>query len=149
MQALVEPGAPLRPDQLARYGRHLILPGVGQIGQRRLAAARVLVVGAGGLGSPALLYLAAAGVGTIGVLDGDLVEESNLQRQVVHGQSDIGRPKVESAAARLAEVNPHATVITHHVQLDSSNALDLLAGYHLVLDGTDNFPTRYLVSDAC
>jgi molybdopterin/thiamine biosynthesis adenylyltransferase/rhodanese-related sulfurtransferase len=146
---LVEPGPPLPSDQLARYARHLILPGVGEAGQRRLANARVLVVGAGGLGSPALLYLAAAGVGTIGVVDADVVDASNLQRQVIHGQADVGRPKVDSAADRIAAANPHAVVRRHAVHLDASNALDVLSGYDLVLDGTDNFPTRYLVNDAC
>jgi adenylyltransferase/sulfurtransferase len=146
---LVEPGPPLDRAQVARYARHLLLPDVGELGQRRLCAARVLVVGAGGLGSPALLYLAAAGVGTIGVCDPDVVEASNLQRQVVHGVSDVGRPKVESAAASLAEVNPLVRVVQHRERLDSSNALELLAGYDLVLDGTDNFATRYLVNDAC
>jgi adenylyltransferase/sulfurtransferase len=149
MRPLVDPGPPLPPDQLARYGRHLTLPGVGEDGQRRLANARVLVVGAGGLGSPALLYLAAAGVGTLGVLDGDRVEASNLQRQVIHGQSDLGRPKVDSAADRIAQVNPHVRVRRHPVHLGAGNAMELLADYDLVLDGTDNFPTRYLVSDAC
>jgi sulfur-carrier protein adenylyltransferase/sulfurtransferase len=149
MDPLVEPGPPLPADQLARYARHLILPGVGEQGQRRLANAKVLVVGAGGLGSPALLYLAAAGVGTIGVVDADVVDASNLQRQVIHGQPDVGRPKVDSAADRIAEVNPHVTVRRHAVHLDASNALEILRGYDLVLDGTDNFPTRYLVNDAC
>jgi adenylyltransferase/sulfurtransferase len=149
MDPLVEPGADLSVAELTRYGRHLMLPGVGLAGQRRLATARVLVVGAGGLGSPALLYLAAAGVGTIGVLDADVVDASNLQRQVIHGQGDLGRPKVDSAADRIAEINPHVRVITHRVHLDSSNATRILRGYDLVLDGTDNFPTRYLVSDAC
>lgn len=146
---LVEPGPPLPVDQVRRYSRHLIIPDVGMAGQRRLAAARVLVVGAGGLGSPALMYLAAAGVGTIGVLDDDVVDESNLQRQVVHGQSDLGRPKVDSARDTVAEINPHVTVVPHRERLDASNALEVFAGYDLVLDGTDNFATRYLVSDAC
>jgi adenylyltransferase/sulfurtransferase len=146
---LVEPGPQLSVEQIRRYSRHLILPDVGMTGQRRLANARVLVVGAGGLGSPALLYLAAAGVGTLGIVDADVVDETNLQRQVIHGQSDVGRPKVDSAADRIAEVNPQVTVQRHRVLLDSSNALDLFAGYDLVLDGTDNFPTRYLVNDAC
>ncbi len=146
---LVEPAAQLSVAEMQRYSRHLILPDVGVLGQRRLKNARVLVVGAGGLGSPALLYLAAAGVGTIGVVDADVVDASNLQRQVVHGQDDIGRPKVDSAADRVAQVNPHVTVVRHRVQLDSGNALDILRGYDLVLDGTDNFPTRYLVNDAC
>ena len=149
MEPLVAPGPPLPPDQLARYSRHLILPGVGTDGQRRLANARVLVVGAGGLGSPALMYLAAAGVGTIGVVDADDVDASNLQRQVVHGQADLGRPKTDSAADRIAQLNPHVAVRRHRVHLDSSNALEILRGYDLVLDGTDNFPTRYLVGDAC
>jgi adenylyltransferase/sulfurtransferase len=146
---LVEPGPPLSVDQIRRYSRHLILPDVGMTGQRRLTNARVLVIGAGGLGSPALMYLAAAGVGTLGIVDADVVDETNLQRQVIHGQSDLGRPKVDSAADRVREVNPHVTVHTHPVRLDSSNALDLLGRYDLVLDGTDNFPTRYLVNDAC
>jgi sulfur-carrier protein adenylyltransferase/sulfurtransferase len=146
---LVPPGPPLPADQVRRYSRHLILPEVGTAGQRRLAAARVLVVGAGGLGSPALMYLAAAGVGTIGVLDDDVVDESNLQRQVVHGQSDLGRPKVDSARDAVAEINPHVRVLPHRERLDASNALELFADYDLVLDGTDNFATRYLVSDAC
>ncbi|WP_426562190.1 molybdopterin-synthase adenylyltransferase MoeB [Angustibacter sp. McL0619] len=146
---LVEPGPPLDRDQVARYARHLLIPDVGELGQRRLANARVAVVGAGGLGSPALLYLAAAGVGVIGVIDPDVVEASNLQRQVVHGVSDVGRLKVDSARATLAEVNPLVEVVTHPVRLDSSNALDVLAGYDLVVDGTDNFATRYLVNDAC
>jgi sulfur-carrier protein adenylyltransferase/sulfurtransferase len=149
MAPLVEPGPELSADAVARYSRHLILPDLGMTGQRRLAAARVLVVGAGGLGSPALLYLAAAGVGTIGIVDADVVDTSNLQRQVIHGVSDVGRLKVDSAADRIAELNPDARVVRHGVQLDSSNALDLLRGYDLVLDGTDNFPTRYLVGDAC
>lgn len=146
---LVDPGPPLSVDQIRRYSRHLILPDVGMAGQRRLANARVLVVGAGGLGSPALMYLAAAGVGTLGIVDADVVDETNLQRQVIHGQSDLGRPKVDSAAERVREVNPHVTVHTHPVHLDSGNALGILGGYDLVLDGTDNFPTRYLVNDAC
>ena len=146
---LVEPGPPLTRAQIARYARHLLIPDVGELGQRRLTAARVLVLGAGGLGSPALLYLAAAGVGTIGVCDPDVVEVSNLQRQVVHGVSDVGRPKVESAAATLAEVNPLVQVVQHRVRLDAGNALELMAGYDLVVDGTDNFATRYLVNDAC
>ncbi|MBI4944248.1 MAG: molybdopterin-synthase adenylyltransferase MoeB, partial [Actinobacteria bacterium] len=149
MPPLVEPAEPLSAAEMQRYSRHLILPDVGVTGQRRLKKARVLVVGAGGLGSPALLYLAAAGVGTIGVVDADVVDASNLQRQVVHGESDVGRPKVDSAADRVAEVNPHVTVVKHPVHLDSTNALDILRGYDLVLDGTDNFPTRYLVNDAC
>ena len=146
---LVEPAPALSREEVARYARHLLIPEVGLLGQRRLKAARVLVVGAGGLGSPALLYLAAAGVGTIGVVDDDVVETSNLQRQVVHGVGDVGRAKTASAADTLAEVNPLVTVVRHDLRLDSGNALELIGGYDLVLDGTDNFATRYLVNDAC
>ncbi len=146
---LVEPGPPLDHRRIARYARHLLIPDIGELGQRRLANARVCVVGAGGLGSPALLYLAAAGVGTLGVVDPDVVEASNLQRQVLHGDHDVGRPKVDSARDRLAQTNPLVRVRTHRVRLTSANALDLLAGYDLVVDGTDNFATRYLVNDAC
>ncbi|MGL5856868.1 MAG: molybdopterin-synthase adenylyltransferase MoeB [Angustibacter sp.] len=146
---VVEPGPPLTRDQATRYARHLLIPDVGELGQRRLAAARVCVLGAGGLGSPALLYLAAAGVGTIGVIDPDVVEASNLQRQVVHGQDDLGRLKVDSVRDRLAQVNPLVDVVTHPVRLDSGNARQLLAGYDVVVDGTDTFATRYLVNDAC
>lgn len=149
MRPLVDPVAELDAEALARYSRHVILPQVGVEGQRRLASARVAVVGAGGLGSPTLLYLAAAGVGTIGIIDDDVVDASNLQRQVIHGQSDLGRPKVDSAADALAEVNPSVRVVRHPVRLDADSALDVLGGYHLVLDGADNFPTRYLVADAC
>jgi molybdopterin/thiamine biosynthesis adenylyltransferase len=149
VEPLVEPGPPLPADQLARYGRHLVLPGVGEEGQRRLANARVLVVGAGGLGSPVLLYLAAAGVGTIGVVDADVVEASNLQRQVIHGEPDVGRLKVDSAADRIGEANPWTEVLRHAVRLDPSNAREILGGYDLVLDCTDNYPARYLVSDTC
>ncbi|MFC8922349.1 ThiF family adenylyltransferase [Cellulosimicrobium sp. NPDC057127] len=145
---LVAPGRELTTEELERYARHLSLPGVGPDGQRRLAAARVLVVGAGGLGSPALLYLAAAGVGTIGIVDDDAVDTSNLQRQVIHGDADVGRRKVDSARDTIADVNPHVRVVAHPVRLDASNALDVLRGYDVVLDGADNFPTRYLVSDA-
>ncbi|QDW62660.1 molybdopterin-synthase adenylyltransferase MoeB [Oerskovia sp. KBS0722] len=146
---LVAPSTePLSPQELARYSRHLALPGIGVEGQQRLRAARVLVVGAGGLGSPALLYLAAAGVGTIGIVDDDRVEVSNLQRQVIHGGSDVGRPKVESARDAVAEVNPHVSVRLHEHRLDASNVLTVLDGYDVVLDGTDNFATRYLVGDA-
>ncbi len=146
---LVEPAAALAPAEVARYARHLLVPGVGPTGQRRLTNARVLVVGAGGLGSAVLPYLAAAGVGTLGIVDDDVVDVSNLQRQVVHGQSDVGRAKVDSARDHLTEVNPLVRVITHPVRLTADNALELLAGYDLVVDGADNFPTRYLVSDAC
>jgi adenylyltransferase/sulfurtransferase len=146
---LVEPAAELSVDEVKRYSRHLIIPEVGMTGQKRLKNARVLVVGAGGLGSPALLYLAAAGVGTLGVIDFDVVEESNLQRQIIHGQSDIGRSKAESAAASVAEVNPFVTVVLHQEHLDSDNAMEIFAPYDLIVDGTDNFATRYLVNDAC
>jgi molybdopterin/thiamine biosynthesis adenylyltransferase/rhodanese-related sulfurtransferase len=146
---LVTPAADLSVDEVRRYSRHLIIPDVGMTGQKRLKNARVLCVGAGGLGSPALLYLAAAGVGTLGVIDFDVVDESNLQRQIIHGQSDIGRPKAESARDSIKEINPHVDVIVHETQLDSDNALEIFAGYDLIVDGTDNFATRYLVNDAC
>ena len=146
---LVEPSGALSADEVERYARHVLIPDVGMEGQRRLKNARVLVVGAGGLGSPALIYLAAAGVGTIGVADADVVEISNLQRQVVHGVADVGRLKSESAAETLASVNPLVRVVRHDVRLDSTNALQIIAGYDLILDGTDNFPTRYLLNDAC
>jgi molybdopterin/thiamine biosynthesis adenylyltransferase/rhodanese-related sulfurtransferase len=139
----------LSPDELQRYHRHLILPTVGEEGQRRLKAARVLLVGAGGLGSPAALYLAAAGVGHLGIVDADQVELSNLQRQVLHGTSDVGRAKVSSARERLRDLNPHVSVATYHTRLTSANALELLRDYDVVVDGSDNFPTRYLISDAC
>ncbi|QGN32185.1 adenylyltransferase/sulfurtransferase MoeZ [Microlunatus sp. Gsoil 973] len=145
---LVEPAEELTQKEVERYSRHLIIPDVGMIGQKRLKNARVLVIGAGGLGSPALLYLAAAGVGTLGVVDFDTVDESNLQRQVIHGQSDIGKPKNQSAKESIAEVNPLVNVITHDVRLDNDNVLDIFKGYDLILDGTDNFATRYLVNDA-
>ncbi|MEO8556470.1 MAG: molybdopterin-synthase adenylyltransferase MoeB [Actinomycetota bacterium] len=146
---LVGPSAPLSKQEVERYARHVLIPEVGMEGQRRLKNARVLVVGAGGLGSPALVYLAAAGVGTIGVVDDDVVEVSNLQRQVVHGVADVGRLKSESAAETLASVNPMVHVIRHDVRINSTNALEIIADYDLVLDGTDNFPTRYLLNDAC
>ena len=149
MKPLVEPGAELNPAEVLRYSRHVLLPGLGSEGQRRLKNARVLVVGAGGLGSPVLMYLAAAGVGTLGVLDDDVVEVSNLQRQVIHSESDLGRPKVDSAADTLAGVNPHVRVVRHQVRIEPDTALDLIGGYDLVVDGTDTFATRYLVSDAC
>jgi sulfur-carrier protein adenylyltransferase/sulfurtransferase len=140
---------PLNSEELLRYSRHLILPEVGLLGQRRLKAASVLVVGAGGLGSPLALYLAAAGVGRIGLVDFDRVEESNLQRQVLYGTGALGQEKLAAARARLADLNPHVRVETHGVRLDSGNALELLRPYQVVVDGTDNFPTRYLVNDAC
>ena len=139
----------LSPDELQRYHRHLILPDVGEEGQQRLKDARVLLVGAGGLGSPAALYLAAAGVGHLGIVDADAVELSNLQRQVLHGTGDVGRAKVDSARGRLRDLNPHVQLSTHHVRLTSANALELLRGYDVILDGSDNFQTRYLVNDAC
>jgi adenylyltransferase/sulfurtransferase len=145
---LVEPAAELTKEEVARYSRHLIIPDVGVDGQKRLKNAKVLVVGAGGLGSPALLYLAAAGVGTLGVVDFDIVDESNLQRQVIHGQSDVGRPKAESARDSVAEINPFVKVVLHQTHLNSENALDIFRDYDLILDGTDNFATRYLVNDA-
>ncbi|OYN98885.1 adenylyltransferase/sulfurtransferase [Propionibacteriaceae bacterium ES.041] len=146
---LVEPAESLTAEEMRRYARHLTLPEVGVGGQRRLKNARVLVIGAGGLGSPTLLYLAAAGVGTIGVVDFDVVEESNLQRQVLHGVADLGRPKVDSAADAVARLNPLVRLIKHLVRIDTDNALELIGGYDLVIDGTDNFATRYLVNDAC
>ncbi|WP_432524522.1 molybdopterin-synthase adenylyltransferase MoeB [Kineococcus sp. SYSU DK006] len=149
MKPLVAPGPQLTEQQRRRYSRHLLLPEIGEEGQRRLLAARVLVVGAGGLGSPALLYLAAAGIGTIGVVDDDVVEESNLQRQVLHGSADVGRPKVDSAADAVARLDPAIRVVRHRERLSAENALDLVAGYDLVLDGSDTFTTRYLVNDAC
>lgn len=145
---LVDPAADLSPDEVERYSRHLIIPEIGAIGQRRLKNAKVLVIGAGGLGSPALLYLAAAGVGTLGIVDDDDVDLSNLQRQIIHGVADVGRPKIESARDAIAALNPLVDVQLHNVRLDASNALELFAGYDLILDGADNFATRYLVNDA-
>ncbi|ORV72524.1 molybdopterin biosynthesis-like protein MoeZ [Mycolicibacter hiberniae] len=145
---LVEPAGELTRDEVARYSRHLIIPDVGVMGQKRLKNARVLVIGAGGLGAPTLLYLAAAGVGTLGIVDFDVVEESNLQRQVIHGVSDVGRAKAESARDSIAEINPLVQVRLHQVRLEASNAVDLFSQYDLILDGTDNFATRYLVNDA-
>src|SRR5688500_9463573 len=139
----------LSSDEILRYSRHLILPEVALEGQQRLKASRVLLIGAGGLGSPLALYLAAAGVGRIGIVDFDVVDDSNLQRQVLHGTSYVGRPKLESARARLEDVNPHITIETHETRLTSENALDLFRDYDVIADGTDNFPTRYLVNDAC
>ena len=145
---LVEPAAELTRDEVARYSRHLIIPDLGVDGQKRLKNARVLVIGAGGLGAPTLLYLAAAGVGTIGIADFDVVDESNLQRQIIHGVSDIGRSKAQSARDSIAEVNPLVNVRLHEVRLEPDNAVDLFKQYDLILDGTDNFATRYLVNDA-
>ena len=140
---------PLSHEELLRYSRHLTLPDVGLDGQAKLGDARVLLIGAGGLGSPAALYLAAAGVGTLGLVDFDLVDRSNLQRQIIHGTSAIGTPKIESARARLRDVNPHVQVETFGERLTSGNALQILRGFDIVVDGSDNFPTRYLVNDAC
>ncbi|MEV4631230.1 adenylyltransferase/sulfurtransferase MoeZ [Micromonospora sp. NPDC049523] len=145
---LVEPAAELTVDEIRRYSRHLIIPDVGVEGQKRLKNARVLCVGAGGLGSPALMYLAAAGVGTLGIVDFDTVDESNLQRQIIHGQSDIGRPKAESAAATVREINPLVNVVIHNTALDRDNVRELFSQYDLIVDGTDNFATRYMVNDA-
>src|SRR5919112_1258458 len=139
----------LSADELQRYARHLSLPEVGVAGQAKLKSSRVLLVGAGGLGSPVALYLAAAGVGTIGLVDFDAVDLSNLQRQIVHGTSELGRPKLESAEARLSDLNPKVQVEKHGIQLTSENAMEILREYDIVVDGTDNFPTRYLVNDAC
>lgn len=146
--ALVEPAAELTTEEVRRYSRHLIIPDVGMSGQKRLKNAKVLVIGAGGLGSPALLYLAAAGVGTIGIAEFDEVDESNLQRQIIHGMSDIGRPKAESARESIAEVNPYVDVVVHDERLDNDNVLRVFEGYDLIVDGTDNFATRYMVNDA-
>jgi sulfur-carrier protein adenylyltransferase/sulfurtransferase len=145
---LVEPAAELTRDEVARYSRHLIIPDLGVDGQKRLKNARVLVIGAGGLGAPTLLYLAAAGVGTIGIVDFDVVDESNLQRQIIHGVSDIGRSKAQSARDSIAEVNPLVDVRLHEERLERHNAINLFEQYDLILDGTDNFATRYLVNDA-
>ncbi|WP_313006331.1 molybdopterin-synthase adenylyltransferase MoeB [Corynebacterium variabile] len=146
---LVDPVDELTRDDLVRYARHLTLDQIGPEGQRRLRGARVLITGAGGLGSPVLLYLAAAGVGTIGIIDDDVVDVSNLQRQVVHGMADVGRAKVESAADAVARINPTVTVEQLRTRLTADNAVDIIGGYDLVLDGADNFATRYVVSDAC
>jgi len=146
---LVEPAPELTVDEVRRYSRHLIIPDVAVTGQKRLKNSRVLCVGAGGLGSPALMYLAAAGVGTLGVIDFDTVDESNLQRQVIHGQSDIGRSKAESAAASVREINPYVNVIVHNTSLDNDNVMEIFSQYDLIVDGTDNFATRYMVNDAC
>ncbi|MDH6705160.1 molybdopterin/thiamine biosynthesis adenylyltransferase/rhodanese-related sulfurtransferase [Kitasatospora sp. MAA19] len=145
---LVEPADELTVDEVRRYSRHLIIPDVGMAGQKRLKNAKVLCVGAGGLGSPALMYLAAAGVGTLGIVEFDVVDESNLQRQIIHGQSDIGRSKGESARDSVKEINPYVDVILHEERLDNSNVLEIFSGYDLIVDGTDNFATRYLVNDA-
>ncbi|HEX5577792.1 MAG TPA: ThiF family adenylyltransferase, partial [Gemmatimonadaceae bacterium] len=139
----------LTSDELRRYGRHLVLPQVGTEGQRRLKNARVLLVGAGGLGSPAALYLSAAGVGTLGLVDFDVVDITNLQRQVIHGTSDLGRPKLDSASDRIRDINPHVHVEQFDTALTSKNALGIAKDFDVIVDGTDNFPTRYLVNDTC
>ncbi|HJR39989.1 MAG TPA: adenylyltransferase/sulfurtransferase MoeZ [Nocardioidaceae bacterium] len=145
---LVEPAAELTTDEVRRYSRHLIIPDVGMSGQKRLKNARVLVIGAGGLGSPALLYLAAAGVGTLGIVEFDEVDESNLQRQVIHGQSDIGKLKAESARESILEINPLVNVVVHNERLENDNVMGIFEQYDLIIDGTDNFATRYMVNDA-
>ena len=139
----------LTKDDYERYSRHLILPEVGVEGQKRLKAASVLCIGTGGLGSPLLLYLAAAGVGRIGIVDFDVVDNSNLQRQVIHGTSWVGKPKIESAKSRILEINPFCQVDLYETRLNADNALDIFQAYDVIVDGTDNFPTRYLVNDAC
>ena len=139
----------LSNEEIARYSRHLIMPEVALDGQKKLKAAKVLTVGTGGLGSPLALYLAAAGIGTIGIVDFDVVDESNLQRQIIHGTSDVGRPKVESARDKILDINPNVEVVVHEEALTSENALEIFADYDVIVDGTDNFPTRYLVNDAC
>ncbi len=139
----------LSHEEVLRYSRHLIMPEVGMAGQKKLLASSVLLIGAGGLGSPLAMYLAAAGVGTIGLVDYDVVDYTNLQRQIIHGTSDVGRPKLESARARIQEINPHVQVETYEVPLTSENALAILSPYDVIIDGTDNFPTRYLTNDAC
>jgi sulfur-carrier protein adenylyltransferase/sulfurtransferase len=139
----------LSNEEIARYSRHLIMPEVGLEGQRKLKAASVLMIGTGGLGAPTGMYLAAAGIGRLGIVDFDVVESSNLQRQIIHGTKDVGRPKVDSARDRLADINPHIEIETHETRLTSDNALGLFANYDIIVDGTDNFPTRYLVNDAC
>ena len=149
MEPLIAEPAPLTNEEIRRYSRHLIMPNVGMEGQGRLKNSKVLLVGTGGLGSPLGMYLAAAGVGTIGIVDFDVVDETNLQRQVIHGTSDIGRPKTESAKETIQDINPHVEVVIHETSLRSDNALDIIEPYDLVIDGTDNFPTRYLVNDAC
>ncbi|HEX9695626.1 MAG TPA: molybdopterin-synthase adenylyltransferase MoeB [Actinomycetota bacterium] len=146
---LVEPVDSLTNDEIRRYSRHLIIPDVAMTGQKRMKNAKVLCIGAGGLGSPVAMYLAAAGVGTIGLVDFDVVDETNLQRQIMHGTSDVGRPKLDSAEDRLREINPNVNVVKHQTFVTSDNALDLFRDYDLIVDGSDNFPTRYLVNDAC
>ena len=146
---LVTPGPALSVAEVRRYSRHLIIPDVAMAGQQRMMNAKVLCVGAGGLGSPALMYLAAAGIGTLGIVEYDTVDESNLQRQIIHGQSDIGKSKAQSAKEKIAEINPYVNVITHETRLDTSNVMEIFSQYDIIVDGTDNFATRYLVNDAC
>lgn len=141
--------APLTGEELERYARHIVLPEIGGAGQQKLKRARVLVIGAGGLGAPLLAYLAAAGIGTLGIVDDDTVSLSNLQRQVIHDTVAVGRPKVESAAAAVLRINPHVAVETHGLRIDAANAADLVTGYDVVADGSDNFATRYALADAC
>jgi len=145
---LVDPVETLTVDEVKRYSRHIIIPEIGMAGQKRLRNSRVLAIGAGGLGSPVLVYLAAAGVGTIGVVEFDVVDESNLQRQIIHGQSDVGRSKAESARDSIKEINPFIDVVLHQERLDSTNVMEIFGQYDLIVDGTDNFATRYLVNDA-
>ena len=149
MEPLIAEPAPLTNEEIARYSRHLIMPNVGMEGQGRLKASKVLLIGTGGLGSPLAMYLAAAGVGTIGLVDYDVVDETNLQRQVIHGTSDIGRRKTESARERILDLNHHVEVLVHETLIRSDNALEIIGPYDIVIDGTDNFPTRYLTNDAC
>jgi len=146
---LVTPGPALSVDEVRRYSRHLIIPDVAMAGQQRMMNAKVLCVGAGGLGSPALMYLAAAGIGTLGIVEFDTVDESNLQRQIIHGQSDIGKSKALSAKEKIAEINPFVNVILHETRLDNSHVMEIFSQYDIIVDGTDNFATRYLVNDAC
>lgn len=147
--ALVTPGQALSVDEARRYSRHVVVPQISAIGQQRLKGAKVICVGAGGLGSPALMYLAAAGVGTLGIVDFDTVDESNLARQIIHGQSDTGKSKVQSAISKIAEINPLIKTVAHEVRLDTSNVMEIFSDYDLIIDGTDNFATRYLINDAC
>ena len=149
MKPLIPTGTPLSADETRRFSRHLLLPEVGREGQQRLKAAKVLLIGAGGLGSPVALYLAAAGIGTIGMADFDTVDFTNLQRQILHFTPDVGKPKLQSASEKLTAINPGLRFVPHPVRLDAGNALDILRDYDVVIDGTDNFPTRYLVNDAC
>lgn len=152
-KTLIDPAAvadvELSNEEVQRYSRHLIMPEVGMSGQKKLKAASVLLIGAGGLGSPLAMYLAAAGIGRIGLVDYDVVDYTNLQRQIIHGSKDVGRPKLESAKARILDINPHVQVDTYEVPLTSENALELFKPYDVIIDGTDNFPTRYLTNDAC